>query len=293
MFVKQITNESLVIGAPAKVNLFLEVLNRRADGYHNINSLFQAVSLFDRITFRRTDSPTVRIEIASGPKVPTDNTNLMAKAYQLLVEELTVRSGLEILIEKNIPIGAGLGGGSTDGAACLIACNLLFDLKLNKSRLAELALSIGSDLPFFFSGGQALVTGRGEVMAKTSYPVDYWMVLVTPDINVSTAQSYASLRIGLTPSRAALTLRGCQTSDEFIEFLKLSGNDFEKNHLIRYPELGRIKEKLLTNGAALARMSGSGSTIFGIYSEPPSEERIGSIEEDSWHVHTVRPISLE
>ncbi len=293
MFVKQITSNSLVVGAPAKVNLFLEVLSRRPDGYHNINSLFQAVSLFDRITFRRTESPGVRIGITSGPQVPTDNTNLMAKVYQLLVEEFTIKSGLEILIEKNIPIGAGLGGGSSDAAACLTACNLLFDLRLSKEELSVIALNVGSDIPFFFSGGQAQVTGRGELITKTSYPVDYWIVLVTPAINVSTAQSYAALRIGLTPSRPALTLQSCRTLDEFVEFLKISGNDFERNHLIRYPELGRIKEKLLINGAKLARMSGSGSTIFGIYSEPPSEERIGSIEEDNWHVHTVRPISLE
>ena len=293
MFVKQITNESVVIGAPAKVNLFLEVLNRRADGYHDINSLFQAVSLFDRITFSRSEKSGVTVAVTSGFSVPTDRTNLMARAYQLLAEQLTVESGLEIKIEKNIPIGAGLGGGSSDAAACLTACNLLLDLHLSNVELSSFGLRIGSDIPFFFSGGQAQVTGRGDLITKTSYPVDYWMVLVTPDFHISTAQSYAALRIGLTPSRSPLNLRGCRTSDELIEFLRHSGNDFEKNHLVIYPELGRIKEKLLTNGALLARMSGSGSTIFGIYSEPPSEERIGSIEEHNWHVHTVRPISLE
>ncbi len=292
MFVKQITSDRLIVGAPAKVNLFLQVLNRREDGYHNINSLFQAVSLFDRLTFTRTETPGIRIEVQGANGLSAGDDNLVAKAYRLMAAEFGLHGGLQIHLEKNIPIAAGLAGGSTDGAATLLACNLLYNLKLKRSRLAELALLIGSDLPFFFSSGQALVSGRGEVVREVSLPTDYWMALVTPAMGVSTPEAYRSLGRGLTIGGSVLTLADCRNVGELLAALELSGNDFEQAPLLSQPIFGEIKSALKQQGAVITRLSGSGPTVFGLFAEMPSLEREAELFRPEWTVHTVRPILL-
>ncbi|MBU0984586.1 MAG: 4-(cytidine 5'-diphospho)-2-C-methyl-D-erythritol kinase, partial [candidate division Zixibacteria bacterium] len=212
---KRISTGSVVIGAPAKVNLFLEVLSRREDGYHDINSLFQAVSLFDRLRIRRLPAESgVRLSLDGPDSVPTDERNLVCRAYNLMRDRFDLQDGLEVDLEKNIPVAAGLAGGSADAAATILACSVLFDLQLEYTDMALLGQEIGSDVPFFFSRGQALVTGRGEQITATNFPTDYWLVLVTPNLHISTAESYARLRTGLTKSRVPFTLEGCRTSEE-------------------------------------------------------------------------------
>ena len=282
-----------MVGAPAKVNLFLEVLNRREDGYHNINSLFQAVSLFDRLKFTRKLDSGINLTVENNPDLPTDDSNLVVRACLLMQKEFGLKSGLEISLQKNIPVAAGLGGGSADGAAAILACNVLFELDLNIQEMARLGLQIGSDIPFFFSSGQAQVTGRGEIIAETEYPTDYWLVLITPDIAVSTAESYAALKIGLTRTNNPINLKPCRTFAEFVESLKLLTNNFEEAHLLSYPELVRIKDELLKRKALLARMSGSGATMFGIFKEVAEEWTSNRIfNQGDWQINVVRPITL-
>lgn len=293
MFAKRLDRNSLMVGAPAKVNLFLEVLNRREDGYHDINSLFQAVSLFDRLTFTRIPAPGINLKVESSPELPSDDTNLVVKVCRLIRDEFVPELGLDITLQKNIPVAAGLGGGSADAAAAILACNVLFELNLSPKDMAGLGLRLGSDIPFFFSGGQAIVTGRGEVITEKEFPTDYWLVLVTPRILVSTAESYAALKIGLTRKANPINLGRCQTVLEFVESLKLSANSFEEAHFLSYPELVRIKDELLKSKALLVRMSGSGATMFGIFEEVAEEwtnNRI--INQGDWQVNVVRPITL-
>ncbi len=292
MFVKRIDQHTLIMGAPAKVNLFLQVLNRRPDGFHNINSLFQAVSLFDRLHFRRTDQAGIAIRLASKANLGLGDDNLISRAYHLIQQEFKLTGGLEVELEKNIPIGAGLAGGSADAAATILACNLLFDLTLTREQMALLGARIGSDLPFFFSSGQALVTGRGEIITDIQLPTDYWLLLVTPPFEVSTARSYAALGLGLTVAREPFSFTVCQTADELIGSLAPAGNDFEANHLVSYPEIGLIRDWLLAHGALLARMSGSGPTVFGIYSAAPPVEQDNVEGRGVWRFNTVRPITL-
>ncbi|MFZ5980808.1 MAG: 4-(cytidine 5'-diphospho)-2-C-methyl-D-erythritol kinase, partial [Candidatus Zixiibacteriota bacterium] len=164
---------------------------------------------------------------------------------------------------------------------------------LSAKEMAQLGLRLGSDIPFFFSGGQALVTGRGEVVTETELPTDYWLVLITPNIFVSTAESYAALKIGLTRERNPVNLKRCQTVDEFVESLKLSANSFEEVHFLSYPELVGIKNELLKRNALLARMSGSGATMFGIFKEVAEEwTNKRTINQGDWRVNVVRPITL-
>ncbi|MCP4684099.1 MAG: 4-(cytidine 5'-diphospho)-2-C-methyl-D-erythritol kinase [bacterium] len=293
MFVKKIASGQVAIGAPAKINLFLEVLDRRDDGYHNINSLFQAVSLFDRLQFRRTrDHMGAAITLTRPSELPTDENNLIVKAFDLLRDRFDITGGLDVELEKNIPIAAGLAGGSADGAATILAGAILFDLPLDFAEMAGLGLELGSDLPFFFTHGQALVSGRGEVVQETSYPADYWLVLVTPDLAVSTAEAYAQLSLRLTKSRIPFTLERCDTPHELVKSLGLTGNDFEEVHLKSYPDLRRIRSELLDRGALLARISGSGPSVFGFYCDAPDIDGGNLAGRADWRTTTVRPVTL-
>ena len=291
MFVRHRESNEVVIDAPAKVNLFLEVLNKRPDGYHNINSLFQAVSLFDRLHFTLVPKPGISIHLETNVELPVGEDNLVAKAYRQMKERFALDRGLVVKLEKRIPVSAGLGGGSSDGAAAILACSLLFNLELRSTQMVELSLALGSDLPFFFCSGQALVSGRGEVVDETSYPIDYRMVLVTPHIALSTAASYAALKRGLTKSKSPFSLPRCRKVDDLVGSLQLAGNDFEEVHLRSFPELGRIKDELLKRGALLARMTGSGPTMFGIFKETARTEADQMFNRGDWRVHTVEPIS--
>ena len=292
MFVKNVTSEQVVVGAPAKVNLFLEVLNKRPDGFHNIYSLFQAVSLFDRLTVRRIDSAIPELDISSASNFQPAPDNLVLKAFGLIKERYNVPDSIAVHLDKNIPVAAGLGGGSADAAATLLACNELYDLGLDLPGLAELSLEIGSDCPFFFSSGQAIVTGRGENIRTTDFPLDYWLVLVTPSFGLSTAESYAALKRGLTEPPKRFTFGGLRTLQDFVVALQQSANDFEGTHLESHPELVTIRDGLLDRGAKLVRMSGSGPTIFGIFEGLPDFDWETWGDRNHWRVNTVRPIAL-
>ncbi|MFQ5498854.1 MAG: 4-(cytidine 5'-diphospho)-2-C-methyl-D-erythritol kinase [Candidatus Zixiibacteriota bacterium] len=290
MFVKKITKSQLAIDVPAKVNMFLEVLSRRDDGYHNINSLFQAVSLYDRITFTVTESQESATVESSATDIPKGPDNLMIRAFEAMKSEFALEKGLKAKIDKNIPVAAGLAGGSADAAATLVACNLLFDLNLSPADLALIGLRIGSDVPFFFGCGQAIVTGRGETVLPAVFPTDYWLVLVKPSMALSTAEAYAGLRMDLTAKRPDLNLSSCRSVEELVCSLEKTGNDFEKGHLRSFPELERIKDGLLANGARLVRMSGSGPTMFGVFFARPTTGRWESFDRADWQVFTVRPV---
>ncbi|NOY88993.1 MAG: 4-(cytidine 5'-diphospho)-2-C-methyl-D-erythritol kinase [FCB group bacterium] len=294
MFVKEITKETIFIKAPAKVNLFLEVLNKRQDGYHNINSLFQAVSLYDNLTFSLMEKPEIEINLVNDVNLSTKSDNLISKAYHLMKKTFDFKYGLKVTLEKNIPLAAGLGRrvSLTVVFCTIIACNTLCKLGLDNKQMGRLALSIGADVPFFFTSGQALVQGKGEIIRETNYPDNYSMVLVCPEIFISTAVSYQELKRGLTFSKIPFNLAACHTTEEFISSLGLADNDFEKIHLRTYPELERIKDVLLRNGAQLARMSGSGPTIFGIFLELPDIKDDNTVVQGNWHFDTVRPITL-
>ncbi|PWB74445.1 4-(cytidine 5'-diphospho)-2-C-methyl-D-erythritol kinase [candidate division GN15 bacterium] len=292
MFVKRTPEGSLVIGAPAKVNLFLEILGRRPDGFHNLHSLFQAVSLFDRLTFAPLPDPGLRLTVTGAAPELFGPSNTVVKAYEAVQQFRKFEFGLAVNLEKNIPIGGGLGGGSADAAATVLACNLLLDNKLTNDDMRTIGAQVGSDVPFFFSCGQAIVTGRGEIVEESQFPTDYWLVLITPPLAISTAASYAGLNMPLTEMREPSSLHGCQSVAEFINSLRLTGNDFERRHLETYAVLGKIRDVLIDRGARLVRMSGSGSTMFGIFDTAPEWASEREFQQESWQVNLARPIVL-
>jgi 4-diphosphocytidyl-2-C-methyl-D-erythritol kinase len=282
----------LTIRAPAKINLLLKVLRKRKDGYHDIYSWLQAVNLFDYLIFEERPAGGLKLYINGGGDLPTDDRNLVIKSARLLHKRFGLSGGLEIRLTKNIPIAAGLGGGSSDAAATIYAINRLYNLGLTVNDMLEIGLQLGSDIPFFFSSGQAEVTGRGEVINNISLPVDYSIVLVVPDMAISTADSYRRLNFDLTSPYDINKLADCKIFTELVARICPIGNDFEDINPGSRAVLGEIRDVLKRTGAAVVRMSGSGPAMFGLYKSTPITNSLRGLTGRGWHVFFGQPITL-
>ena len=255
--------------APAKINLDLRVLYRRPDGFHELRTVFQAISIYDAIEARSRPAGEARISIAGDVEI---EDNLIARAAKLALAEMRISADIEFTLEKLIPMGAGLGGGSSDAAAVLRAMPELVGSEMAADRMHALAAQLGSDVPFFLYGGTALGLGRGDEIYPLPAPAPMHGVLVAPSIHVSTAEAYRAL--------SPLVAEGGRQAklDDFARVL-WSGlldeprNDFEGPVFSLYPELAEIRERLAQAGARVARMTGSGSAIFGLFEEAAAAMR--------------------
>jgi len=266
--------KELTFQAAAKINLYLDILGRRSDGHHEIESIVQSVRLYDKIILR-LKGREIKIR-CTHPEVPLDEQNTCYRAAEILLTVLGMRQGLEIEIQKNIPIGSGLGGGSADAAATLIGMRKLFQIDIPFSDLSKLALELGSDVPFCLLGGTALVRGRGEKIIPLPLLKNGWFILVDPGISISTSWVYSRLQGKLTKKRLDIKLikelikkEGMRGVSKFPLYNKL-----EEVVIERFPTLRDIKAKLIEAGATGALMTGSGSTIFAVAED---EERVKSI----------------
>jgi 4-diphosphocytidyl-2-C-methyl-D-erythritol kinase len=259
------------IRAPAKINLSLRVVGRRADGYHLIDSVMVPVSLYDvidvrkrRKTFGRRAQTDELIQISCNhPDVPLGKENIVYRAAQQIMEKRGKAQPVRIDIFKRIPVGAGLGGGSTDAAATLIAMNRLLKLRLSRSDLEKIALSLGADVPFFLRGQAARARGIGERLRPLRRLPQFWAVILFPGFPVSTSWVYGKLRRKLTKPMANTSIASPPIT--FDELTSLLVNDLESVTLRRHPKVSLLKDKLLREGAARALMTGSGSSVFGIF----------------------------
>ena len=251
----------LVLSAAAKVNLALEVLGKRADGYHELATVMQAVDLSDRVVLE--EAPTVEVRVTAGD-VPRDGTNLAARAATALRAAGDVEAGVRITLDKRIPVAAGLGGGSSDAAAVLLGLNRLWRLRWPLDRLVEVGTTLGMDVPFFLRGGAAMATGRGEQVSPIRGSA-LALVLVNPKFPVSTAETYARVTPAMYTdgSRAAGVARALATHRAARVAASLY-NGLETALAGAHPEIARMKAALLAAGALGAAMSGSGPTVFGV-----------------------------
>jgi len=247
--------------APAKINLFLNVINKRQDGYHELETILQKIELYDIIILEEKDKG-IELECKEIPGVE----NLAYKAANLLKQELGVKNGVRIKIEKNIPIAAGLGGGSSDAAATLVGLNKLWHLELTQNDLIHLASKIGVDVPFFiFNEGLALGRGIGTIITPLPALPKMWLIIISPKIKISTAKVYESLNFMLTNESIKGKIMQIAIKEGNIEKIsKLLYNTLEKVVIPQYPIIKRLKEKLFEAGVLGALMSGSGASIFGI-----------------------------
>ncbi len=248
------------LSSPAKINLWLEVLERRPDGYHNIVTLMRRISLMDLITIE----PALSLEVnCSHSAVPSGPENLAYRAANLLFQRTGYRKGVSIEIQKHIPVSAGLGGGSSNAAATLKGLNELLAFGLSQKELMEIGLQVGADVPFFLFERDALASGVGEKLEEVSPLPPMWLVLLNPPIQVSTSWAYQSLGFQLTRNDINVTrTKSPEPTESIIKNLR---NDLEQVVLDRYPQLRALKEILLAEGAGAASMSGSGSTMFGVF----------------------------
>lgn len=272
------------------MNLVLEVLGKRADGYHELSTVLQAVDLFDRLVLKEDDAIALR---TSDAELPTDDANLVVRAARLLREAAGVNRGALITLEKRIPVAAGLGGGSSDAAATLWGLNRLWRLRWGRERLAALAAELGSDVPFFLGGGRALATGRGERLKPLPAAPAMSLVLVKPRFPLSTREVYGRVPAGWRDdgSRTGQLVRGLASRDSSRVAASLY-NALEAVVEPAHPEITRIKQALLSAGALGSVMSGSGPTVFGIARSPEHARQVRRrVTTASWSAWAVRTLA--
>ena len=259
--------------APAKINLTLDVLYKRPDNYHEVEMVMTTVDLADRIGLEAREDGLIKI-VSADRYVPDDHRNFAYQAAQLLKDTYGIEQGVNIHIEKEIPIAAGLAGGSSDAAATLRGLNVLWNLGLSLDELAELGAKIGSDVSFCVYGGTALATGRGEKIEHLTVPPTCFVVLAKPKIGVSTAEVYGGLKTeGLVHPNTKQMLKAIETNDYDLVCASL-GNVLETVTLKLYPEVVTIKEQMQRFGADAVLMSGSGPTVFGLVDSETRAARI-------------------
>lgn len=284
----------LKLQSPAKINLFLETVRKRPDGFHEIRTLFERISLCDTLYFKKTASG-IRLRTDSK-NIPSGPSNLVYRAAQLLRQETGVRCGVSIRIQKRIPVQAGLGGGSSNAATTLLALNALWRLDLPKRRLFELGARLGSDVPFFLMDtSYALGTGRGEILKKIPQKCKIWHVLVKPPFSISTKEAYGALRPSfLTPPKADVKMlfHSIQKGPNSL-LLKLLSNSLELTLGKRVVTISKIKKALLDQGALGALLSGSGSSVFGVFSLQRNAQKAARAlkrEHKNWQVFVAHTL---
>ena len=259
--------------AYAKINLGLDVFRRREDGYHEVKMIMQTVDIWDRLTFCASGEPGVELSVGDAA-LPTGEDNLIYRAAELLIKEKNIKKGVKITLEKNIPVAAGMAGGSTDAAAVFHGLNELFALSMSLEDMKRLGVRIGADVPYCIMGGTAISEGIGERLTPLPAPPSCILVVAKPDIDVSTKFVYQNLQVD--------RLKVHPDIDGMIKAIKagdMSGitermeNVLETVTIREYPVIDKIKEQMKTEGAENALMSGSGPTVFGIFAERETAQK--------------------
>ena len=284
-------SSSVTVLAPAKINLFLQILGKREDGYHEIYSLIQAVDLYDSLTVTKSNSGISLV--CDDPSLPSDSSNLAWKAAKLMQDKAKMETGVSMELTKRIPYGAGLGGGSSDAAAVMKGINQLVGLELPAGQLAVWGAELGSDVPFFFSEGAALVSGRGEIVEPVEVFQEYFVLLIKPNFDISTKVAYQTLRLYLTKFSAKGHINLKTSGKEFFKTIHKLGNDFQTVVAHDHPELESCMTLLRDSGAAYVALSGSGSAFYGLFEQPLDFEFMNMISSRfGWQVFSLKPVRL-
>lgn len=263
----------LLVKAPAKINLSLDVLHKRPDGYHEVEMIMTTIDLADRIELTLLNEDQIRI-VSHNRFVPDDQRNLAYQAAHLLKERFHIKLGVKIAIDKTIPVAAGLAGGSSDAAATLRGLNKLWRLGLTMDELAVIGSEIGSDVSFCVYGGTALAKGRGEIITELPAPPTCWVILAKPFIGVSTAEVYRRLDLKHVSHPNINEMIKAIAADDYEMVCQNVGNVLEEVTLHLHPEVAQIKEQMKRFGADAVLMSGSGPTVFGIVQHDSRMHRI-------------------
>lgn len=251
--------------AMAKINLGLDVIRKREDGYHEVRMIMQTIRMYDVLDIRKKQNPGISLS-TNLPYVPSDERNLVYKAAKLLMDEFDIKEGLSMRLSKSIPVAAGMAGGSSDAAAAFVGVNRLFRLGLSQEELMERAVRIGADVPYCIMRGTALAEGIGEKLTPLSAMPEGYVLIGKPGINVSTKTAYENLKLDAVEKRPDIDgmIQDIQNKDLYSMTEKMV-NVFEPGLMEKYPVIGEIRDFMEERGALKAMMSGSGPTVFGIF----------------------------
>ena len=283
------SNNDISLKALAKINLGLDVVRRREDGYHEVRMIMQTIQLYDRLDIKRTQEPGIQIQ-TNLSFLPVNENNLVYKAAKLLMDEFSITDGVSVKLDKRIPVAAGMAGGSTDAAAMLIGVNRLFSLGLTKRQLMERGVQIGADVPYCIMRGTALAEGIGEALSPLPPMVKCPVLIAKPSISVSTKFVYQNLKLDDTTIHPDI--------DRLIDDIKAKnlhdiaahmGNVLETVTIPNYPVIDEIKKHMLSNGAVGAMMSGSGPTVFGLFDDEDTAKKAYKAMRSS---HLARQVYL-
>lgn len=283
------SNNDISLKALAKINLGLDVVRRREDGYHEVRMIMQTIQLYDRLDIKRTQEPGIQIQ-TNLSFLPVNENNLIYKAAKLLMDEFSITDGVSVKLDKRIPVAAGMAGGSTDAAAMLIGVNRLFSLGLTKKQLMERGVQIGADVPYCIMRGTALAEGIGEALSPLPPMIKCPVLIAKPSISVSTKFVYQNLKLDDTTIHPDI--------DRLINDIKAKnlhdiaahmGNVLETVTIPNYPVIDEIKKHMLSNGAVGAMMSGSGPTVFGLFDDEDTAKKAYKAMRSS---HLARQVYL-
>lgn len=260
--------DSTWINAPAKINIGLDVLRRREDGYHEVKMIMQSIRLFDRLTLTKSQDPGIRLT-TNLHFLPINEDNLVYRSAKLLMDEFHIDGGLDIHLEKRIPVAAGLAGGSTDAASCMLAINRLYNLELSKRQLMRRGIKLGADIPYCILKGTALSEGIGEKLSTVPKMPDCHILIAKPGIHVSTRFVYGNLVLDENTRHPDIDqMIDAMRDRDLYALCSLMGNVLETVTIPAHPEIAVIKDCMTDCGAVGSLMSGSGPTVFGIFDDP-------------------------
>ncbi len=289
--------EAVTLQAYAKINLGLDVLRKRPDGYHEVKMIMQSISLADTLELKKIPEGTIRLINGAerdNPEVPMDKTNLIYRAIDLIKQKYAISEGIEATLTKRIPVAAGMAGGSTDAAAALKGMNQLFALGLAEQELCELGVTLGADIPYCIMGGTALSEGIGERLTPLPPMPECWILIAKPPICVSTGFVYGNLKANeLTVHPDIDGMTEAIKHNDLHGITSRLGNVLETVTIPAHPEIAVIKDRMLDYGAMQALMSGSGPTVFGIFAEEEQAAEAGTaIQKEvlSGQVYLTKPI---
>ena len=267
----------------AKINLGLDILRKREDGYHEVRMIMQTIQMYDVLEMKKVKKPGISLSV-NYPYIPSDERNLVYKAAKLLMDEFQVKEGVDIRLEKFIPVAAGMAGGSSDAAAAMVGINHLFKLGLSEKDLMDRAVNIGADVPYCIMRGTALAEGIGEKLTRIAQVPDCYVLIGKPGIGVSTKTAYESLQLDKIQSHPDIDgmIRDIENGN-LLAMTDKMGNVFESGIIGKYPVIGEIKDLMEANGALKAMMSGSGPTVFGIFDDREKMEAAAAVlRQSNW-----------
>ena len=279
--------QSLTIKSYAKLNIGLKVLDTLPDGYHAICTIMHEIDFHDLISIKKNTKNKIKLECVGNISVPNDFNNLCVQASKLFFDSYNIDDiGIDITLNKNIPVGAGLGGGSSNAANILLALNNMYELNISNSSLCDLSLKLGCDVPFFIRGGVQIVEGKGEKLSPISFDLkNYFILLVLPNFSISTKWAYSFFKNNLSKNFNRTKFRTFQNNIDW----SLFENDFEEVIKTTYPEVIEIRKKLEDSGALFVSLSGSGSAMFGIFNDF-SKVDLAQQTLKPYFCHIVQPI---